>query len=235
MPIQDTIADRDTMTTGVTIGLATILAIVFVAHHPIAAGQDHSEILNDIVRKASIDRLVHGALIGIMGAFLFGFGGFAASLGPNRPLVRLGLIAYAAGCASTVCAALIDGFIAPDIAARFLTAPVEDARVAYDFLMISGSAIQYLTKLGLVLLSMGILSWSAALIRSAGPRRWIGLLGLASGGIPAALILIAETTMTPHSLIAVLAMQGIWNLAVAVLLMRGAHYLLDDESRGGVP
>ena len=230
MPIQNHTDDRHPMTAGLTIGLATVLAIAFVAHHPIAAGQDHSEILDDIVRKASLDRLVHGALIGIMGAFLFGFSGFAACLGPDRPLVRLGLIAYAAGCASTVGAALIDGFIAPDVAIRFVTAPAEDTRVAYDFLRIAGSAIQYLTKLGLVLLSVSILSWSAALIRSAGPRRWIGLLGLAAGGIPAALILAAGTVMTPHSLIAILAVQGIWNLAVALLLMRGAHYLLGAES-----
>jgi len=221
MSVQAPTADRSQMISGLAIGVATILALVFVAHHPIAAGQSHTEILNDIAQKARTDRLVHGALIGIMSGFLFGFSGFASGLGPYRALIRLGLVVYAAGCASTAGAALIDGFIVPDIAARFLSAPADDSRIAYDFLCIAASAIQSLTKLGLVLLSAGILSWSVALVRFGGSRRWTGLLGLAAGGIQVLLILLAGEVMTPHSLIAILAVQGVWNLAVAVLLIRG--------------
>lgn len=220
MSIPSPITDRSTTASGLAIGLATLLAIAFVAHHPTAVGHDHAEILSDIIRKASADRLVHGALIAIMGAFLFGFSGFAVALGLRGPLVRLGLIAYAAGCGSTVGAALIDGFIVPDIAAGFVTAPAGDANVAFDVLRISGSAIQYLTKLGLVLVSAGILSWSLALLTAPGRRRWVGLLGLVAGGIPAWRILFAGTVMTPHSLIAILAAQGVWNLAVAGLLLQ---------------
>jgi hypothetical protein len=220
MQNQTPATDRNAMISGLAIGVATILAIVFLAHHPVAVGQDQREILNDIIRKASIDRLVHGVLMGVMGGFLFGFSGLAAVLGPDRPLVRLGSIAYAAGCACMVGAALLDGFILPDIATRFVGTPADDARIAYDFLRIAASAIQCLTKLGLVLMSGGILSWSAALVRSNRSPRWIGLLGLAAGGIPALLILFAGTVMTPHSLIAILAAQGLWNIAVARMLMR---------------
>ena len=225
MSVPSAMIDGNPVASGLAIGLATILAIAFVTHHPTAAGHDPAEILNDIAQKASADRLVHGALIGIMGAFLFGFSGFAAWLGLDGPLVRLGLIAYAAGCGSTVAAALIDGFIVPDIAALSVAPHHGDVNVAFDFLRIASSAIQYLTKLGLVLMSAGILSWSAALLPAADLRRWIGLLGLFAGGIPALLILAAGTVMNAHSLIAVLAAQGVWNLAVAVLLLNGPRRL----------
>jgi hypothetical protein len=205
---------------GTVIGIATVLTIALVAHHPVAAGQDHSEILNDIVRQASMDRLVHGGLIAIVGALLFGFSLFASCLDASRPLIRLGLIAYTAGCAGLVGAAVIDGFITPDIATRFAAAPADDLRVAYGFLIFGGSAIQYLTKLSFVLLSTGIASWSLALIGAGGPRRWAGLFGLIAGGVPTLLILTTGTVMTPYSLIAILALQGVWNLAISALLIR---------------
>lgn len=203
---------------GLALGISTLLSIVLVALHPTVQMAPAAEILDQLVKARTMDGVVHGALIVMMIAFLFGFTGFAVSVGPGRAPVLLGLIAYGVGILVTIGAAVIDGFVGPAFAANV---PTDHAGVALDILIFASAAIQYLTKLGFVGLSIGILGCSVPLLAGSGLARWTGIMGLVAGLLPAGFILVLDPSLGPHLLIMILLVQAIWNLSAAALLLRG--------------
>jgi hypothetical protein len=196
----------------------TVLSLLLVALHPTIGAAPAGEVLTELVKARTFDGLVHGGLIVLMLGFCFGFVGVATALGLRRPPVLIGLIAYAIGILATIGAAMIDGFVAPAFAARV---PADQAGVAVDILIFAGAAIQYLTKLGFVGMSLGMLGCSLPLLRRPGLARVTGLMGLVSGGLPAVLILAMDPSLNPHLLILILLMQAGWNFTAAALLVRG--------------
>ncbi len=217
----------------VALAASTVLSIAIVAVHPTIQGGPPGQILHDLAAAQALDQHVHGALIMLMMSYLFGFAGLAGRLDLRRPAVLAGLIAYAIGTVAMIGAALIDGFIAPAFAARFLKASPDEAAVALDVLLFGEIAIQYLSKLGFIGLSAGMLGCSLPLLRGRGLARATGLIGLVSGVLPAGLLIVARIDLEPTSLIMILAAEAVWNLAAAALLLHGADFR--DEVPTAVP
>ena len=91
---------RDTgngTTAGAIIIAASLLSVLMMAHHPSVATHDASKVFAEIADKAWIDRLVHGSLIFLLGAQVFGYIEFCSRLGFFRNLVRAGMIGYVIG------------------------------------------------------------------------------------------------------------------------------------------
>ncbi len=198
---------NDAKPAGYAIGVSTVLILVFVAHHPVATIHDRSDVLQSILQIETMDRLVHGGLIALMLAVL------------------TGLICYLVGCIATIGAALLDGFIIPDLAERFVNGSPDDMHAAYGLVVYSGLAIQSLTKLGLILISVGILGWALALLSEQGFARGVGLVGIIAGAVPAALLLVGGMILVPRILLGLLLAQSLWNLCTAgLLLRRGRHF-----------
>jgi hypothetical protein len=205
-------------TAGVMLGACTVLSLLMVAMHPTIHAAPAGEVLDQLVKNRTLDGFVHGSLIAIMVGYWFGFAGLAAYLGLNRAPALLGLIAYGVGVIATIGAATIDGFVGPAFAAHV---PADQAGIALDILIFASAAIQYLTKLGFVGLSLGMLACSVPLLAIPGLARTTGFLGVVAGGLPAGFILAFDPTLNPHVLIMILLVQAIWNLAAAALLLRG--------------
>lgn len=201
---------------------STILSIVAVAAHPTISPGNASQILVDMVKGRAADEHVHAVVILLMGGYFFGFVGFAGRIGLQRTPVLLGLIAYGIGTLGMIGAALNDGFITPALAAAFVGTTPERADVALAVLMYGWTAIQYLSKLGFIGMSLGMLGVSLPLLRERGFARIVGGTGLFSGVLPIAFLILAKADLEPQLLIAILAVQSIWNLAAAALLLHGS-------------
>jgi hypothetical protein len=198
----------------------TLLSMIAVAAHPtVSGGGGASQILIELVKGRAADEHVHAAVILLMGGYLFGFIGFAGRIGLHRTPVRLGLIAYGIGTLGMIGAALNDGFITPALAAAFVGSAPEKADVALAVLMYGWTAIQDLSKLGFIGMSLGMLGVSLPLLRERGFPRIVGCTGLISGVLPVAFLILAKADLAPPLLIAILAVQSIWNLAAAALLI----------------
>jgi hypothetical protein len=204
---------------GILIAAAAALTLFAVAHHPTVAGLAPAEAIAEIVRLAPMDRLVHGSLIAILGALLYGFTVFSLRRGLHRETVVAALIAYAVGVLSSIGAAMIDGLITPDVAAQYAGASEENTFVAVRLLSYGGLAIQVLTRLGTLAMSLAMLLWSAELLRAQGALRFTGILGCVAALIPIG-VLIAQHHITPSSLGVIVLAQGIWYVAIAALLVR---------------
>ena len=68
-------------------------------------------------------------------------------------------------------------------------------------------------------MSAGVVLWSVDLLASPGILRTAGVIGVASGIVTVAVLAFAGH-LNPHSLGAVVTIQAVWYLAVAVLLLR---------------
>jgi hypothetical protein len=204
---------------GILIAAGAALTVFAVAHHPTVAGRPPAEAIAEIVRLAQMDRLVHASLIVMLGALLYGFTVFSLRRGLHRETVVAALITYAVGILSSIGAALIDGFITPDVAAHYAGASQENIFVAARLLSYGGVAIQNLTKLGIWAISLAMLLWSANLLRTPGALRYTGVLGCVAALIPI-VVLITQHHITPSSLGVIVLAQGVWYIAIATLLLR---------------
>lgn len=213
------LADRpDGRLAAAVIAACAIVAILAVAQHPVVATHAPAQAIPELVQLGPTDRMVHGILIAVMAALLFGFSVFSLRRGFARQSTVVGLIAYAAGVGAMIGAALIDGFVTPDIAARYVRVSPEDITAAMPLLLFSAVAIQNLTKLGFVAMSTGIFGWSASLLRSPGTLRASGILGMAAALLSLGIVAYTHY-LNPHILGAIVIVQALWYLAVAGLLV----------------
>jgi hypothetical protein len=215
------------------IGLGTLLALVMVLHHPTldrSAIHDAADAARDIARLAPLDRLVHGMLMLLYWLQTVGFYYFSRRLGFQRPAVLAGFTAYAAGTLLMAIPATLDGFVTSDLPRLCALEACSGSQL--PGIEIIAIAIQAFTKIALVATAIATLCWSGALLCWSGalifPRRGassllLGIVGLASGGVPIALIVFAGIVLTPATLAIMVMSQLVWNLAVAGWLVNDAR------------
>jgi hypothetical protein len=142
----------------------------------------------------------------------------------------MGLVVYLTGCLAGIGAAVLDGFVIPDVARHFAAAPADEQKIAYDLIVLAGLSIQNLSKLAFILMSAAIMEWGSALLMTRGPGRACGLVGLLDGGVPAVVLIATGMILRPPELLAILGTQSLWNLCIAWSLIR-SPLSLSAESR----
>jgi hypothetical protein len=202
---------------GWLLAVTTVLTLALIAHHPVADMHDRARGLQNIVAVGDRGRWVHGALIMMMVFFTTGFSGFAWRLGIAHPLVMAGWLSQLLGAVAMIAAAITDGFVIPDLAARM----AGQTEMGYAMITLCGSWIQAETKLGFVLMALSAVFWGHALLHHKGGARWIGLLGIAAGGFSAAFILTMTLRFDVSRLFGYMTAQSAWYLTVAFWMMRG--------------
>lgn len=199
---------------GWLLAITTLLSLVVIAHHPMADMHDPARGLANIVAIGNTDRWVHGLVILITLLLTTGFSGFAWRLGVAHPLVMAGWLSLVFGAVALMGAALIDGFVVPDVAAR-------GGAGAYDLLAFCGTWLQADTRLGFVLNALSAVFFGHALLHHRGGALWIGLLGIGVGGFSAVFVLTLTARFSPPLLLAYMLGQAAWHLTVAFWMIRG--------------
>lgn len=202
----------------------TGLVLLALSHHPVAGNtSSFQESLAQIASLQAKDGVVHGLLIVMLAVLAGGFAAFGALLGWRRPPVLAAMAAYLGGCCALVAAMLMDGFVVPQLATQFLSAPQADIDMARVILRVIGIFIQVLSKAGLLMMCAALLAWSYALATSAWlPRRWRWCAApcLVAGLAPAVYILGPDMRLVPASLMAIFACHALWNVLAAAMLFR---------------
>jgi hypothetical protein len=72
---------------GIAIAVSAIATIFAIAHHPTVTTRAPAEAIAQMVRLATMDRIVHGVVIALLGALLFGFSVFSLRRGLHRQFV----------------------------------------------------------------------------------------------------------------------------------------------------
>ncbi len=208
-------------TVGPIVG-AVLLAVVALALHPHMSGHAGPQAeLRELGSLSARDRLVHGTLLLLLAILLTAFASYALRRGLTRWPVVAGLVTFAIGIGGLLAAGLIDGFVLPEIVAQFVDASpaVQDAAVAT--LAACGVAVNVLTAFGIVAMAIAIAAWSLDLARDVGESRIAGIVGFVSALLTVLVLVEGGPSLSAHTLIAVLCVQGVWYVWIAVLLARG--------------
>src|SRR5262249_32739869 len=136
------------------------------------------------------------------------------------PLIRAGTIAYAAGVILMIGAALVSGFVVPDVVGRLSSLPVLDAPILQAILILCRVLNQTCANAAGVAMSVGIGCWSVAMLRESGSWRLAGGLGCAVALLPAVGLLSGTLSLNILGMTAVVVIQGVWYVAMALLLLR---------------
>jgi hypothetical protein len=201
---------------------AVFLAIVALALHPHLSGHAGPQAeLRQLDSLGARDRLVHGTLLLLLGVLLTGFASYSLHRGLSRLPVLAGLVSFALGIGGLFAAGLIDGFVLPEIVARFVAASTAAQDAAVATIAAAGVAVIVLSMFGIVALTIAIAAWSLDLARDVGESRIAGIVGFVSALLTGAVLVTGGSSLTPHTLIAVLCVQGVWYVWIAVLLASG--------------
>jgi hypothetical protein len=204
---------------GIVILAGSILSVFAMAHHP-SVSASGAAAMAEMAREAGLAGLVHGTLIAMMVAMIYGFWVFAERLDLSAGVVRLGTVSYVAGVGAMIGAALISGFVVAALGASYAGAEAGAIEAASPVLAFGHAANQALAKLGVIAMSAAILLWSVRLTGRTGADRAIGWLGVAIGVLPAALLLSGQLRLDVAGMGAVVIAQGVWNVAVGTQLIR---------------
>jgi hypothetical protein len=206
---------------GVIIVACGALAVFAMAHHPSVEARTPAEAIREIGRIGAVNQVVHGAMIAIITALLFGFAIFSMRRGLAKEAVLGGFVAQAIGTAAMIVAAMTSGFLIPGIAVRYAAASPAGLQFAAQVIAICAEIIQLFGKLGVIGMTLAVVLWSVDLVRVPGPVRMTGILGFAAGALAVAMLLFAGH-LTPQTLGIIVLGQAVWYCAVGVLLIRRA-------------
>lgn len=190
--------DRVAGTVMIAAAAGTVLAM---GHHPSSA------------HDAALGWAVHGAMIALLAALIFGFAHVARRRGLGRPAVLAGLVAYAIAAVGHIGAATINGFAVPALAAR--------GGVGHDLFLFAWEMNHAMAKLGVYATATAYLFWSADLLsEKAVAPRLLGAAGLIAGAVPAALLAAGAIRMNVAGALIVYAAQVGWAALAGLYVLR---------------
>ena len=210
----------DMRTAGAIIVAASLLALLMMAHHPSGSTRDMAVFVEQVARVGALNRVVHGALIALLAALLFGFAEFSRVFGAGRRLVRAALVAYAIGTAADIGAATINGFAVGRVAAHYAGADTAALEQLRALLHLGWAMNQSLADLGEVARAIAIVLWSLAILRTR-TQLLLGASGVLVGGAIALALLGGWLTLDVHGMLLAVVCASAWNVALGVQLLRG--------------
>lgn len=207
---------------GITWIACGLLSIAFMLHHPSIGSDTLPERLQELSNKAMISAWVHGLLIVLMTGLFYGGVGLSQRLGLQRTLPVLALILFGLGTLAYMLAAIVSGFITPDLGEYFNRHP-EQLASAESLLRAAWAANQAFARAGLIATAAAMTCWSAALCSQPGLRRWVGLAGLLLALIPAALLLTGHLALQVTGMTATVIAVSVWYMLAGFWLMRSRN------------
>ncbi len=200
---------------------ASLLSVVLMMFHPMIRSHGIADVLAEIARKALRDRVVHGGLMALTLLLACGWWRLLERLELRRTTVKLAAIALVVGTLGYLGAALVNGFVLPGLADRYLGRPAEEMAGAVDLLRLCGEFNQALAKLGVVGFAAALLFASAAMVQG-GRALTLGRAGLGLGALLAVAIVSGLLPLHVHGMLAVVLVQSIWNGTAGWKLRAGA-------------
>jgi hypothetical protein len=206
---------------GGTLIAAALLEVVAMGHHPAVTTPDILEAVRQIERMGVFAGVVHGVLMALMLIVVYGLSEFALRRGATRPAIRAGIIFYLAGVIAMLGAAMVSGFIVPNLMALTAHGSSTDLAVNVQLLMLCRVLNQSCANFGSVAMSAGIALWSIDLLRrEAGWRRGIGVAGILIGAVPAVALILGALHLNVQGMSAVVILQSLWCCSVGVIFLR---------------
>ena len=166
-------------------------------------------------RLARLNAFVHGLALAAMPAIFLGLTGLRRRAG-SSDLATAALVAYGWGCVAVMGAAVASGFVAPGVIEHIVAK--EGSKIPDAFLLYTGLWNRAFAKVNVVASSLGILLFSAAILRAGAAWRAAGSAGAMLSGFILVLFFAGHVGVDVHGFGIVTFAQSAWLIWVGVLL-----------------
>ncbi len=214
----------------ITLVTLAVLALFAMLHHPTIAAHGAEEALAEIRTEQPLNATVHGVMIAVVLLYHWCFSVLGAWLGRGRSAVSLAQLALHVGTGAFVGAALVSGFVVPELAAR-----VEPTAQGVGTALVTLFAVnQALARLGTVAFGVAIAAWAVALLlqRPQGAAmlsRAVGAAGLLAGAAMVLGLLTGLWTLNVTGMTIVVVILGGWGCAAAAWLWQRPEEATESE------
>ena len=215
---------RGPLVGGICLIVASCLTVFFMMHHPTGSSHSFGEFVEEVRSEQMINVIVHGAMIAMVGTFVFCLSWLSSCLGFDRSSVRAAMTAYLLGAIAMIAAPTVSGLIVPAFMGRYEGASPDQFEMARQILGMLRDINRSCFLLGTVGMSLGVFFWSAAMLFRLKPFWVTGILGLAVGIVGVGGVLTGQLDATLHGTMLFVVMQSIWNICAAILMIRGANF-----------
>jgi hypothetical protein len=171
-----------------------VLAIFIMMHHPTHFDQ------------STLNAWVHGGMIGTILLSTFGVTYYSLQCNIQRPLVLAGCLLYIFGSIFNILAATINGFVMPELIAKFGTESTAELRSLGWF------TNQNLARLAVVLHGVVMLLFSLDLVitRPSKSAAALAVLGLLCGIFSTGILIVHRGHLDVHTAIYIYGIESIW-------------------------
>ena len=203
-------------TVGLVLGVGSVVSVLLMMRHPSVQAHGVAQAIAEIGEKATLNRIVHGGLIGVMILVFAGFLGLAELLGPQLMRVRAAVLFHGCGVVFMLGAALVSGFVVTDFASGVASMPADKLDDLAPIFVLCHTLNQVLAKAGTLALSVALCAWSCALFSRGGCARILAGLGLLVGILPILGLLSGHLRLDVHGMGLVVFAQALWTISVGV-------------------
>ncbi len=212
--------DNNLKWAGIIIAVSTLTSLFMMMHHPTVTASGMAAQVAEVQHESFVNNIVHGSLILFVLLTLASFSIFSRHRGQKYLTVTIAHLFYFIGSMAMVAAALINGFVYPDFLHGYSAASSQELAQLPMFKSLLWSANQTLGKLGVITMSVAILFWSINLWRDEGIVKLVAVIGMVIGLGCSTAIIVGVLTLNVAGMTQVVMLQGIWNLAIAYLMIR---------------
>lgn len=203
---------------GLALILSNVALLIVMALHP--TGGQLAKAAGRFEAMAMLNTSVHTLAILILPLFFLGAIALTRKLAAPDRLAESALVVFGFALAAGMCAAILSGYVAPDVLRRIARAATPAAEEAWRALFrYTGMLNQAFARVLVIGSAVAILLWSVAMPRER-LLRWYGILS------SAAIILLAASgglTLDIHGYGAVVLVQGLWFVVVGWKMLSGRH------------
>jgi hypothetical protein len=197
---------------GIALIVGSLAMIITMAFHP--TGRDL------FAGHITLNVVVHSLALASVPVLVFGFLGLSQSLGFDNPTVSFGFVAYSFGSVAAMCAAVINGLVAPSLVREYLSSDESEKQNLLSLFHYGGLLNSAFAKVLIVATSVAILFWSIALIKKSLLANVAAVIGIIFGLLGIVGILSGHLRINVHSFGLFIFGQAAWTVLIGVLMIR---------------
>lgn len=211
-------------------GLALIAGslgmVVTMLFHP--TGRDLLGQPDEAARRFEmITVLTHSLALASTPILVFGFLGLTRRLS-DHALAWAAFVVYSFGAVAVLCAATLNGLVAPTLTRDILTddgASRETLHLILDYNLLLNQAF---AKVFVTASSFALTFWSILILRAGRFAKVVGLLGLVVGVVSLAALFSGHLRLNLHGFGLLIFAQAIWTFLLGVLMIRTTAFSKEE-------
>ncbi len=205
---------------GIALIAGSLAIVIVMAFHP--TGHDI------ITGQAMLNKIVHSLVIATIPILIFGFLGFSHRVGMDKSTVQFAFITYVLGSFAVMCAAVINGLVAPTLLEDMISTDDVTRQTLRLILDDNGLLNAAFSKVFVVATSTSIICWSIAIFKKNTLSKITAIIGIVIGVLGIAGILSGHLRMNIHGFGLLILAQAVWNVLIGVLMIGSDKFLAEE-------